>query len=309
MTETAFNEPRYDYIDLSDEPDEHQRTRRVQGRAKVAGAIVGYTLEYPLEEITDPVPALVVPGYGGVKSVYSNVRRAIAESGKAAITYRSLRSQSLAAAIRRRNLNPASLPMRAANGVMSDVQETIDDDLFDFSTFDLVGHSMGGFVSVCLAKSLAERNSDRVRSVTMVASAGLEDHNTLSLLGRVPRFIKDELIPALPLLQREYGIATAAEALHYVYRNPGRTFLEGLAVSNCDIRDKLSSLGELGVRTAILNFKSDRLISNQTTAQEVGHIVDHCETHPDASLGHLAPQVASAAVAKSVFDITQKINA
>jgi pimeloyl-ACP methyl ester carboxylesterase len=278
---------------------EKYASERFCGHARIAGAEVAYTYERPLEYITDEVPLLIVPGYAGIKPAYRRFREEIVQTGKPAITLRPVREQAIAAALHPHYLlHPGALPTRAAYGVLSDIQEQ-----FDIDQFDIAGHSMGGWV----VSLLASRHPAKVRSASFVASAGLEDHSLATLIGRLPDFMAHEFLPQFPALAHDSGIRLAAETLHYVWRNPYRTCVEGIGVSSCDIRPTLSHLGELGIKTAIMNFGSDHLICNLTTQTEVGHIVDYCETHPDRSLGHLAPQLQPQVVASRLVDIIDTI--
>ncbi len=278
-----------------------QATERLQGITEVVGAPLRYTYEYPLEEVTDEVPFLIIPGYGGIKPAYRRLRESLVQSGKPAITLRPLRCHSIAAATHPSYfLKPSALPSRAVYGIMNDLRISHGVD-----TFDLAGHSMGGWV----ASRVAERHSDKVRSVSLVASAGLEDHSPTLLIKRLPKFFAKEFLPRMRQVAIEDELRFARDALHYVLRNPARTLAEGVAVAKCDIRPSLVRLGECGVRTAILNFSSDYLIQNKTTKSEVGHLVDHCETHERSDLGHLAPQVHPDLVASRLVEISRKINA
>jgi pimeloyl-ACP methyl ester carboxylesterase len=282
-------------------PRDQQATQRFCGRAKIAGAEVDYTYERPLECITDEVPLLIVPGYAGIKPAYRRFREEVVQSGKPAITMRPVREQAMVAALHPHYLlHPGALPTRAAYGVLSDVQKK-----YDIDEFDVAGHSMGGWIVALLA----ERHFNKVRSASFVASAGLEDHSLTRLISRLPDFMAHEFLPNFPSLAHDTGVRSAIETLHYVWRNPYRTCVEGIGVSNCDIRPTLSHLGELGVKTAIMNFGSDRLIHNHTTQAEAGPLVDYCETHPDRSLGHLAPQLHPDLVASRLTDIIRDITA
>ena len=278
-----------------------QDTEVIHGRTETAGGTVDYTYERPLEMITDEVPLFIIPGYLGVESGYRELRERIAQEGKPAVTLKPLRVPSLSAALHPDYLlHPGALASRAAYGVLSDVQERYNHDVFD-----LAGHSLGGWT----VSALAKRHSKKIRSATFVASAGLEDHSTWSLTRRIPTFVLYEVLPNLSAMTGDLNPAVVREFLHYIWRNPYRTGIEGLGVSNCDNRPTIIEIGNAGVKTAILNFASDHLICNKTTQNEMEDKVDHCETHPRQDLGHLAPNLEPEAVATRLMEIIQKITA
>ncbi|CAN5690713.1 hypothetical protein BH23PAT2_BH23PAT2_01900 [soil metagenome] len=280
-----------------------QDTKCVQGEAEFAGTRAQYIIEKPLEHVTDEVPMVIVPGYLGIKQAYVGLRRSIAQLGRSVVTLRPVREQSVRAALHPSYLlNTGALPARSVYGVMSDIQA---EHGINSEVVDLIGHSMGGWV----ASNVAERHPSKVRSVTLVASAGLVGHSTGSFLKKMPAFTRHELAPAFWALKEEGGeLRLAVEALRYMVRNPYRTSVEAVGASNCNIRPSLSRLGELGVKTAILNFKADRLIDNQKAEAELERSVDYCKTHPAKYLGHLAPQMYPQLVAKFLTDISDTIN-
>lgn len=279
---------------------EQQLTEKMPGVANFGSGRVNFTYERPLEYIEDETPLVIINGYVGVKSAYKLLRRNVVQLGRPAITIRPVRKHSRRASIHPKYLlNASSLHSRAAYSVISDITARCG-----VENFDLVGHSMGGWV----AGSMAQLHPDKIRSVTFMASAGLESHTLGSLLLRLPTFTRKEFLPHIDTLRDVDETRLALEAMYYVLRNPGLTIREGVGVSRCDIRPLLPRLGELGVRTAILNFASDELIHNRTTEKEVGHLVDYCETHPSKHLGHLAPQLEPLTVARSLHNINRKLN-
>lgn len=278
-----------------------QDTESISGVATIAGGKVVYTYEYPREVVTDEVPLLIVPGYFGIEAGYRKLRNNVAQSGKPAITIRPVRSQSLLATFHPDYfLHPGALASQATYGVLSDVQW-----LYDHDTFDLVGHSLGGWT----VGALATLHPGKVRSATFVASAGMEDNSTISMVKRLPGFMRHEVIPNLPKLLEDHDPATAFQFLHYLWRNPYQTCIEGVGASNCDIRPTVVQLGEAGIKTAILNFASDHLTCNKTTQNEMEGHVDFCETHPKVDLGHLAINLEPEVVGQRVREIVQKITA
>lgn len=284
-------------------PADEYDTVRLKGETSIGGRVVHYTCEFPLGGTSGDVPALIAPGYMGIEAGYGSLRGDLARRGKPAITFEPARAQKFRRAVHPKYLlHPDALAGRITYGVMQDAEAQ-----YGFDTFDLVAHSMGGIA----VSDVARRHPDHVRSALFMASAGLEDHSVFSLSKRLPPFFREELLPNM----FDLGLSTNPRAIlamyRYIWRNPYRTCAECLNVCGCDNRDKLADIGNAGVKTAIMNFASDRLICNKTTQDEVGGLVDHCETHPNPSFGHLAPNLSkqSGSVAERIVYILDKINA
>src|SRR5689334_13896609 len=71
--------------------DEHFSYIR-QGIAHIGGTSIKFTFEQPLEA-QDSVPLLLVPGYGGIKPAYRELRKAVVAEGKPAVTFKPPRTQ------------------------------------------------------------------------------------------------------------------------------------------------------------------------------------------------------------------------
>lgn len=281
-------------------PEDRQQTIVIAGQRKLNGATVEYTYEQPIDYIIDDVPLLIVNGYMGTEPAYDRWRQNTAQRGKPAITLRPVRKLSPAVALHRKYLtHPGALPSRAVYGVIQDMKER-----YEFEQFDVAGHSMGGWVSTMVA----EEHPEDIRSITYVAAAGLEDHSFIKMMQRLPKFYKEEFKQHVKTLYAENHKKLAFESLHYILRRPLRTLAEGIGVSECDIRPVLPLLGAYGIKLAALNFDSDKLVLNTYVKQDIGHLFDYCETHPDSSLGHLLPQLEPLLVSDSVLAINKKIN-
>src|SRR5690606_31547163 len=81
------------------------------------------------------------------------------------------------------------------------------------------------------------------------------------------------------------------DILHYVGRNPWRTAAEGLAVGSGDIRDKVSLLGSMGIKTAALQFQSDHFFPVEGVREHSAERFDIFRVFPDPEANHMWPQL------------------
>ena len=283
-----------------------QDTKVTAGFAQVeGGGIVHYAYEEPLEFYTDPTAAVIVHGFIGVESSYRKLRHNIAQSGKPAVTTTPVRHLPLKATLSPNYLlKPRALSAQATRAVISDVQRKQEAE-----KIDLVVHSMGGMTGT----EVASEHPEDVRSITYLASIGLEENTLFSLTRSVPAFIVQEILPDLLPGYKEHDLASALEALgmapeviRYIWTNLYQTGAECTGLSR-DIRPAMVNLGKAGIKIAILNFASDKLTRNKTTKAKVGPHVDYCETHPREDLAHLAPYHQPQVVSDSVVSIIDKI--
>lgn len=260
----------------------NKNTRLIHGLARTASTEVVYTIEFPhADDTIDPVPGLFVNGFCGIKAGYRGPRHETALSGKPAITLEQNRQLTLrSAADKDTFIKPARLLCKAVGVVMKDVRDT-----YGYEQVDLIGHSMGGYISA----NVAEHRPERVRSVTFLASAGMEPHSLWVIARRFPAVAKD-MLSALPQLPEELRPMIRNE-LEHVLANPTRTLSEGISVANCDIRPQIRKLGKIGIITAALQFAADGFFPLDKVRQHSENIVDRFEVHPNEKLGHLGPQI------------------
>lgn len=271
-----------------------------QGIVEIGGAAVRYTYERP-EETVDATPLIITPGYGGIKPAYRDLRNALAAHGKPAVTFRPPRSQSIAASLHPKHvLHPDRLLAQATYAIARDLIERyglID----DFEQVDAAGHSMGGPAVV----SASLHQPERFRSIIAMASAGLDGHTLADMARRAPGVLKDELIPVIGDIRTRNDLRSIRDIAHYVGRNPLRTVSEGLTVGSGDIRPKVAKLGNLSVRTAALQFPSDRFFPSDGVRERSAGLFDHFREFPDSRANHVWPQLAPEAVAHELVDIIQ----
>ncbi len=256
-------------------------------RVHAAGTVVRCTIDVP-DVITDDTPCLIIPGFGGSEPAYAKLRGEIALSGRVAATYRPPRTRGLSFAP---DGSPERLQSKAAYAVTKRLHE-----LYPDTQVDLVTHSMGGW----LGAGIALHKPDKIRSLTLISSAGLTEHNLLKLTPGAINMSKNLLLGMRNGLPFEITPDTVIEALSHFVRNPVRTSGEALAVGTCNIRDTIPALGKLGVRVAILQLEHDELFKESVVAEIAKDLTQHYGIIP--GLGHAGPithptEVAAATVA------------
>lgn len=274
-------------------------SRLIKGVARVAGANVKYTLEIP-EEITDGVPIGIAHGYGGVQDAYAAFRNSIARNGKPAYTYSPPRNQHWWVGLGPDHLtHPDKLLSQAAWVVTKQIMACKEPGI-ESDYVDLVGHSMGGPTST----TLAERKPDHIRSITYLASAGLDGHSIAEMVrNRLPRFGTSE--GARTVLNREIILHEVEElefvlqALGYWVKNPYRALAEGLIVGNVNIQDRVRNISAKDTKTGVIGCKYDHLISAEKSIENTEDYVDATRILP---FGHLAPQRHPVETGSAVLD-------
>lgn len=293
------------YPEVLNEDDLNIPTTRYPGVERIGGSIVRSTIEVP-DVILDPHPAVYAHGYFGFKAAYSKLRNATARNGKVAVTYHPPRTQNILASIDRKHFSPQRLLVQAVIGAMRGTERKLEELGIEYSEFDLSGHSMGGRS----ATEAALLNKDKVRTVTLNEAAGLEDHDLLMMLSRLPLFMKKELVPAI--VKNEFGRERTndivRQSAYYMLRNPYRTLLEGIIVANCDIREKVKNLGEFGIKTAILVGQADTLISADRTIAKSQGVADIIASYDALEANHIWPQTHSLETALTHHKILAKLH-
>ncbi len=277
-------------------------TEEFHGETHIARACIRYTLEIP-EVISDPTPVIIINGYGGKKFGYEALAGQIAGQGKPTIRLDPPRDQTAAAGFHPKHLlHPERLQSQAVWAIVRNVREQQKDNgEIDLDQFDLMGHSMGGYI----ATKLARMKPEVVRSIVLFSSAGLDGHSIFTMAKRLPEFMREELMPAVlhNELKIEKGKAHAFwSEVDYTLHNPLRTVLEGFAVGGCDIRSDIAFLKhEHGIGIAAIVGTNDRLLPGNETIRKSGHLFDHLRV---LTGGHLLPLTKPEDSAEAVVDIT-----
>lgn len=266
----------------------------------VGGAKVNITIETPLE-VNDDNIIILVNGYGGAKSGYRGMRHALATCGRRTVTIEPPRSQKFIHSVEPRHLrHPELLPSMGLHAIIKKLQANHQVD-----QVDLIGHSMGGYI----ATQAASHNSDNIKSLTLMASAGLDNHSLFKMGMRGPLFFSQEVMPNILKLQKLVDFSLLKAEVRYLLQNPERTIAEGISVAGCNIREQVRNLGRIGVRTAALQFKADNLFPLNSVRKHAEECVDIFLVHPDANAGHLAPQLDPNGVSKSLLSIQDSFKA
>jgi pimeloyl-ACP methyl ester carboxylesterase len=195
-------------------------------------------------------------------------------------------------------MNPNKLHTQAYNAVLSDMA-----DEFKYDQFDLVAHSMGGYTAVNLAKNRPEQ----IRSITFIASAGLEPKDFPTMLGRAANFLYKEALPARDMFYRNGNHRVGLGTAHYIFRNLPRTVAEGVQIATCDIGENIRSLGKLGVKTAAIQFKNDTFFPLDEIRGETKEIFDDYHEYDDPDAQHITPQLDPVGVSQVVSGLISKI--
>lgn len=268
------------------------------GRTSIAAAAIDYTLEIP-QDLREDIPIVFVPGFGGIKPAYKSLRNEIVKAGKPAVSFKPARSQNLGAGYHPKHLfHPERLLQQSTWAVMRDIEANVG-----FDKFDLSGHSMGGPAVV----GAAMQQTEHVRSIIMVAAAGLNPVDQLTLGKRFGDFLVTDLMPNIWKMKVQHESSVAIEAISYFLRNPKRTIGEALAVSGADSRFALRRLGQIGVKTAALQFKNDKIFPVDEVREMSGDVVDMF-IYDDPKAGHVEPQLNPKEVAFEHLSILKQIN-
>lgn len=280
---------------------EYQRTEVIRGKARVGrGVKAPYTLEVPLDYTSSDILDVYAKGCGAAEGAYAPLRRAGAQLGKAGLTVGSPRGTIIGDL-----LSPADIfhaeryQQRAITAALEDVEKR-----YGLSRAAVKGHSMGGRDGA----AVAEMSPDNVESLTLISAAGLERHNLLALAGRVRPFAARDAGPNFNLLREEFHDSkTIAQFGWHVLSNPLRMGVDMVSIAQADIRPRVLALGDKGVRVAILDMLSDRLVPNTTVESGIGQQVDVYRWHPNPYLGHVAPQTHALEVAWELHNIDETL--
>jgi pimeloyl-ACP methyl ester carboxylesterase len=284
-------------------------TRIFTAVERVGKSAVRYTLEMP-EEVRDPVPLGIAHGWFGMEGGYADLRHWVAQNGKPAVTVRPTRVIGNLAGYHPSHLmHPEKLLCQTMYGALRGIRKSKAAEAMglDASYGDLLGHSMGGRT----AAYVALMRPDLVRSVTLVAAAGMEPHSVPEFLQhRIPEFMRKEIPTAVrdKHFKQYLRPAAAMEFAEYAFRGGMRTLKEGISIGSCDIREVVHELGNLGVRTAMLTFPADAMIPARPSLEHSGHLVDLAAILPYRRVGHLGPQTHPEAVGQAQLEILDALN-
>lgn len=245
---------------------------------------------YIPEEIVDPKPLVVLPGYFGCLKDYSDYCAAVAEHGKVAATLELPRVRSMLRTVLdvKDIADPQKLPTQSAHGLLQALESQEDEIGVSFDSVDIEGHSRGGPTSLLYA----QRFPERVNSVTLDSPAGLEDHDIFLLASRLPAFFRNDVFEGIKngemshLFDRKGVLRTASHLL----LNPLRTASEAFDISKRDTRVPLKNVKNHEIPVGLSVLGHDDLIDADNTISRSGHLVDFINYLHDPRLRHLAKQ-------------------
>lgn len=271
--------------------DIRARVIKETGWAPLANGYMNYSRFEP-EQVEDPTPIIIVPGYAGIEPAYENLGYAMAYFGKReAYTIHPVRRHKFTDAVHPTHLfNPLRLPGQAVYAVMR-----VARDLHASDQFDLYCHSMGGPTGI----GTTLEKPDYIRIINLAGSAGLNGHNAFSLGRKLPGVVAD-IARSIPEVDID-PIAAVRHITEYLFNNLPRTMLEAAAVSQCDIREQVRTVrcaGKIVVRT---QFTDDPFFPTAEVTEEDKRKVD-CYTETPG--GHLIPIIQPLASAKLHHAIT-----
>jgi pimeloyl-ACP methyl ester carboxylesterase len=268
------------------------------GIARIAGAKVHFTFETPYnqKDITDPRPLEISHGWMGPEDAYDPLRQAVVQSGKPAITYNAARSRGLI-----RDLNPlnyhwskvAEFTSKVAWGPLREIKEELG-----IEKFDAYGHSLGGQTVV----NLATHKPEHIQNVVLDGSCGLDFHDLGESWSRSKEFVKAEFLPSRGKLVKTAGPELTRQAVHYIFRNPALTLVEGLNAGSTNLHGRIHRLHEKGIGVAALQAHNDVFSPAEKVLADCDELLGaHMYTREHTAAGHLDPQLDPYGTAKLIL--------
>lgn len=248
----------------------------------------------------DEVPFFVVGGFAGIADAYSPLAESLATLGAETFVIDHGRSMPLRHELRFANMvNAHRLASQGIRAVLDDLYETHGID-----QVDAVVHSKAGRDIMWAAHNMPER----LRSITFVGSVGL-GHNMQQIIAGVPSFITEDgpsIARNIPDHLKNWR--NAKGLLNYFLARPHRVVAEIAMIARADIRASLPWLGELGIKTAVLEFANDRLLSPEHTSANIRELTDYYRIFDAGSAGHGAPIEQSAIIAHELMTIRENLH-
>jgi hypothetical protein len=241
---------------------------------------------------------VLVPGLGASQRFYHRLANELALRGATAITVRPARHQGVHSLDLENLLHPEALLPKEIEAVTKDAYNTYGLHVFEFD-----GHSWGG-ISAATAAKRQQMQRDRsnsgpvVTQVGLIESAGVTDHNLLTLGLHLPKVALESAVASVKYPK------IVPETLKHFYANIARTGGEILKAANCRLSaDELGTLAELGIRTVADFHEDDGFFPAAAAYQRIGGAVAVFNTGHDG--GHLAPLTHAPQVARDMMQIDQ----
>lgn len=307
VVELPFNSeevvPQSPGLHLEIDPSSRQSTDRYHGSAPLGRlARVRYTLESPLSYASSDVVDIYVNGIVAPGSLYAPVRRAGTQLGKYGVSFET-GGTMLSALSPRDLLHPEKFRQEGLGVLMDDIQKKFGQQL----RFRLKSHSTG----LRTAIGAAEASPERIDSVTSIGGAAIDGIMIADYISRMPNFADEEVVPNADILQHQFA-HTRAVSDFFWYNLAGfnlpRLGVEAWSIANDDVKERFVALGDLDVRSAILDGEADRLTHNSTVPDGIGRLVDLHRMHPEPLFGHLGPQVFALETAMELHSIDEELH-
>lgn len=252
--------------------------------ASTKEADVPITFEYPIFD-ADTVPVIIAPGWTEGQVAFERLRHQFAVLGRPAVTMEH--SHAFSATM----FNPGLGRAKDIHAVMKKVHDT-----YGYDKFDIVAHSLDGVA----AKILAEHEGEAVRSLTLMASAGLiEDDTMVDMMSRLKGAALHEMGNFFkhPAIYQK----VALDSLSQFCRNPARGVVEAMYAGNIDIRDGVRELGSQGLRISCVQFARDSIFEVERVNQSTQDVPFAVRTiHEMQHAGHNAPSLYPRQVAEHI---------
>lgn len=257
--------------------DLHTPTVAYETTTPVAGVDMHVTIEVP-DEILSHRILMVSNAFCAPEIAYKKFREAAARNGSIVATYDPIRKYRVPIGHNLRYIRDPRIlledslhaGMEAAHGYA-----TKELGLRLPPEFDVTAQSMGGPTGT----GLALRHPELFRSLILNKTPGLEKHNIVTMLGRLPKFSQE---------LRGVDADVILGGLGYIALNPGKTLLEGIAVAQHNIRERVQALRAHNIGTGIVIAQNDRLINARGVVRDSGmEVADVFAVHTDEHADHL----------------------
>jgi Predicted hydrolases or acyltransferases (alpha/beta hydrolase superfamily) len=289
---------------FSGEAEEYTPAQQIHGTSVVYGAVTEYTAEVPHHLVSDEV-IVWNNGFGAFKKTMRGIGRETAKLGYANVRLKPIRRSGRTATEKWHDATQihvdaldAVLENLASNPALQDVEHG---DELNFDSLILASHSYGGKTG----KRYALAHPEKVSKVIGVETVGEEDPELLRFLGRLPVFVRTELIPFVTHHGPDFSPWDLQKALDYMFSDPMQTIGEMRACFLADDRLDYYRLRAHGIGTALLTGSHDSLIPAGPIETAAAHMVDYYE---QVEGNHLGPQQHPERFARAVVRAIHVLN-
>jgi pimeloyl-ACP methyl ester carboxylesterase len=254
---------------------------------------------------------IIVPGFYGIESGYTDLRDNLALSGMSTVTLGQPRKHDLWHPRLNHLMSPGNMLSKTVWGTMRDLSEQ-----HGITEFDLLCHSMGGLVGTNAAEHVMTtkpRAGITVKTVTLCASAGVTNDSGIGLGPMAVPHLCEEVFDNLDVLSETLASSdcltkTVQELIKYSVRL--QIVAEAVSANRCDVKARAKRLGKAGVATAGLYFGADRLFRAAEAEKNLTPIVNAFSVMDKPGLaGHLATWLYPKEVAASYLDLRAELAA